>query len=59
MLGTCQKLVGGGGRGGGGGGGRFKFGYGNEVTNPAMGVKFANPPLELGLIYHDPPPLIV
>ena len=22
---------------------------------PAMGVKFANPPLELGLKYHDPP----
>ena len=21
-----------------------------------MGVKFANPPLELGLKYHDPPP---
>ena len=55
MLGTCQKLVGG---GGGGVGGL------NLVTEmrwpiPAMGVKFANPPLELGLIYHDPPPLIV
>ena len=24
---------------------------------PAMGVKFANPPLELGLKYHDPPHL--
>ena len=23
---------------------------------PVMGVKFANPPLELGLKYHDPPP---
>ena len=23
-----------------------------------MGVKFANPPLHLGLKYHDPPPLV-
>ena len=23
---------------------------------PAMGVKFANPPHDLGLKYHDPPP---
>ena len=26
---------------------------------PAMGVKFGNPPLELGLKYHDPPPLVL
>ena len=25
---------------------------------PAMGVKFANTPLDLGLKYHDPPPLV-
>ena len=25
---------------------------------PAMGVKFANPPLDLDLKYHDPPPLV-
>ena len=25
---------------------------------PAMGVKFANPPLELRLKYHDPPSLV-
>ena len=25
---------------------------------PAMGVKFSNPPLDLGLKYHDPPPLL-
>ena len=25
---------------------------------PAMGVKFANPPLDLGLKYHNPPPLV-
>ena len=25
---------------------------------PAMGAKFANPPHELGLKYHDPPPLV-
>ena len=25
---------------------------------PAVGVKFANPPLDLGLKYHDPPPLV-
>ena len=24
----------------------------------SMGVKFANPPLGLGLKYHDPPPLV-
>ena len=38
----------------------FKFGFGNEVTQtiPSMGVKFANPPLDLGLTYHDPPPLV-
>ena len=32
---------------GGEGGGNFK-----------LGVKFANPPLDLGLKYHDPPPLL-
>ena len=53
-LGTCQKLAGG---KEGRGGGNFKFGFGNEVTHPCNGVEFANPPLELGLIYHDPPPL--
>ena len=43
----------------GGGGGNYKFGFGNEVIHPCniMGVKFANPPLELGLQYHDPPPV--
>ena len=25
---------------------------------PAMGVKFANTPLDLGLKYHDPPALV-
>ena len=42
---------------GGGRGGNFKFGFGNEVTHatPAMGVKFADPPLELGLKFHYPP----
>ena len=32
---------------------------GSEIRRPipAMGVKFANPPLELGLKYHDPPHL--
>ena len=25
---------------------------------PAMGMKFANPPLELDLKYHDTPPLV-
>ena len=49
--GTRQKLA-------GGGGGNFNFGFGNEVTHPAMGVKFANPPLDLGLKYHDPPSLV-
>ena len=31
---------------------------GSEMRSPipVMGVKFANPPLELGLKYHDPPP---
>ena len=33
---------------------------GSEMRSPipVMGVKFANPPLELGLKYHDPPPLV-
>ena len=44
-------------RGEGGGVGNFKFGFGNEVTHPCNG-SFANPPLELGLKYHDPPPLV-
>ena len=43
--------------GGGGGVGKFKFGFGNEVTHPCNG-SFANPPLELGLKYHDPSPLV-
>ena len=41
----------------GGGGGHFKLGFGNEVTHPCNGSEFANPPLELGLKYHDPPHL--
>ena len=31
ILGTCQKLA------GGMGGGNFKFGFGNEVTDPCNG----------------------
>ena len=33
---------------------------GSEMRGPipAMGVKFANPPLDLGLKYRDPPPLV-
>ena len=45
-----------------GGGGRWEVGIinlGSEMSwsISAMGVKFVNPPLELGLKYHDPPPL--
>ena len=46
-------------RGGGGGGGVVGIlNLGSEMRwpIPAMGVKFANPPLGLGLKYHDPPP---
>ena len=39
------------------GGGNFKFGSEMRWYIPAMEVKFANPPLELGLKYHDPPPV--
>ena len=52
-LGTCQKLA-----GGSGGGGNFIFGFGNEMTHPCNGSEIANPPLDLGLKYHDPPPLV-
>ena len=52
VLGSCQKLA------GGRGGGNFKFGFGNEVIHPCKGSKFANPFLDLGLKYHDPPPLV-
>ena len=43
-----------------GGGGVGILNLGSEIRwpIPAMGVKFANPPLELGLKYHDPPPLV-
>ena len=53
-LGICQKLV-----GGDGGGGVRILNLGPEIRWPthAMGVKFDNPPLELGLKYHDPPHL--
>ena len=39
-----------------GGGGLGILNLGSEIRwpIPAMGVKFANPPLELGLKYHDP-----
>ena len=42
-----------------GGGGVGILNLGSEIRwpIPAMGVKFANPPLELGLKYHDPPHL--
>ena len=36
----------------------FKFGFGNEFTHPYNGSGIANPPLELGLKNHDPPPLV-
>ena len=49
---TFQKLA------GGRGGGNFKFGFGNEVTHPCNGSFATPPPLELGLKYHDPPPLV-
>lgn len=43
-----------------GGGGVEILNLGSEIRwpIPAMGAKFANPPLELGLKYHDPPPLV-
>ena len=51
-LGTCQKLATGEGVG--------ILNLGSEIRPPipAMGVKFANPPLELGLKYHDLPALV-
>ena len=45
-------------RGEGGGVGILNLGSEIRWPIPAMGVKFANPPLELGLRYHDPPPLV-
>ena len=38
----------------------FILNLGSEMSGPipAKGVKFANPPLDLGLKYHDPPPLV-
>ena len=46
--------------GGGGGGGVGILNLGSEMRRPipAMGVKFANPSLDLGLKYHDPLPLV-
>ena len=43
-----------------GGGGLGILNLGSEIRRPipAIGVKFANSPLELGLKYHDPPPLV-
>ena len=41
-----------------GGGGIINLGSEMRWSIPAMGVKFVNPPLELGLKYHDPPPLV-
>ena len=43
---------------GGGGVGLLNLGLEIRWPIPAMGVKFANPPLELGRKYHDPPPLV-
>ena len=41
-----------------GGGGRIlSLGSKMRWPIPTMGVKFANPPFEPGLKYHDPPPL--
>ena len=42
---------------GGGEVGMLNLGSEMRWPIPAMGVKFANPPLDLGLKYHDPPPL--
>ena len=41
------------------GGGIINLGSEMRWSIPAMGVKFVNPPLELGLKYHDPPPLVI
>ena len=54
ILGTCQKK----GRGERGVG-ILNLGSEMRWPIPAMGVKIANPTFELGLKYHDPPPLIV
>ena len=43
---------------GGGGGGILNLGSEMRQPIPAMGVKFANPPLDLCLKYHDRPPLV-
>ena len=51
-LGTCQKLA------GGEEVGILNLGSEMRWHIPAMGVKFANPPLDLSLKYHDPPPLV-
>ena len=40
------------------GGGILNLGSEVRWPIPAMGVKFANPLLDLGLKYHDPPPLV-
>ena len=40
---------------GGGGVGILNLGSEMRWSIPAMGVKFANPPLDLGLKYLDPP----
>ena len=47
--GLLQKLA--------GGMGILNLGSEMRWPIPAMGVKFANPTLDLGLKYHDPPPL--
>ena len=39
--------------------GILNLGWEKRWPIPAKGVKFGNPPLELGLKYHDPPPLRV
>ena len=44
--------------GGGGGGGILNLGSEMRCPIPAMGVKFANSLFDLGLEYHDPPPLV-
>ena len=41
-----------------GGVGILKLGSEMRRPIPAMRVKFANLPLDLGLKYHDPPPLV-
>ena len=43
---------------GGGGVGILHLGSEMRWPIPAIGVKFTNPPLILGLKYHDPPPLV-